>query len=169
MDKKVSTITATVLNRHTWCLTEELVPLSLFDEDLTLDQRTRLAARKCQQTSGVVEIWKPTLPVITKESELSVFVGERSTILFNLLNIPVTFLKDPDWHLRPVYLAVKKSIKNFSPLHDSCDRALGMATSFNFKIARTDEGFEELMQVVEAHRRKCKKQERPSEFLLDTL
>ena len=34
--KKVSTITTTVLNRHTWYLTEEVIPLSLFDEDLTL-------------------------------------------------------------------------------------------------------------------------------------
>ena len=29
-----------------------------------------------------------------------------------------------------------------------------MATRFNFKITRTEEGFEKLMQVVEAHRRK---------------
>ena len=154
VDKKVSTITTTVLNRHTWYLTEELVPLSLFDEDLTLDQRTLLAARIGQQTHGVVEIKKPNLLVITKESELSEFVGQRSTVLFNLLNIPVTFLQDSDWHLRPEYSAVKKIIKNFSPLNDSCERALGMATRFNSKIARTEEGFDELMQVVEAHRRK---------------
>ena len=29
-----------------------------------------------------------------------------------------------------------------------------MVTCFNSKIARTEEGFEELMQVVQAHRRK---------------
>ena len=40
------------------------------------------------------------------------------------------------------------------PLNDSCERALGMATRFNSKIARTKEGFGELMQVAEAHRRK---------------
>ena len=68
VDKKVSTITTTVLNRHTWYLTEELVPLSLFDEDLTLDQRSLLAASIGQQTHGVVEIKKPNLPVITKKS-----------------------------------------------------------------------------------------------------
>ena len=85
---------------------------------------------------------------------LSDFVGQRSTVLFNLLNIPVTFLQDSEWHLWPEYSAVKKIIKNFSPLNDSCERVLGMATRFNSKIARTEEGFEELMQVVEAHRRK---------------
>ena len=34
VDSKVSTIiTTAVLNRHTWYLTEELIPLSLFNED----------------------------------------------------------------------------------------------------------------------------------------
>ena len=42
---------------------------------------------------------------------------------------------------------------NLSPLNDSCERALGMATRFNSKITRTEKGFEELMQVVEAHRK----------------
>ena len=154
VDKKVSTITTTILNRHTWYLTEELVPLSLFDEVLTLDQRALLAASIGQQTPGVIEIRKPNLPVITKESELPDFVGERSTVLFNLLNIPVTFLQDSDWDLRPEYSAIKNSIKNFPPLTDSCERALGMVTRFSSKINSTEEGFEELMQVAEAHRRK---------------
>ena len=96
-------------------LTEELVPLSLFDEDLPLDQRTLLAARISQQTPGVIEIKKPNLPVITKESELPDFVGERSTVLFNLLNIPVTCLQNSDWHLRPEYSAIKKASRT-SPL-----------------------------------------------------
>ena len=101
MDRKVSAITTTVLNRHTWYLTEELIPLSLFDEELPLQQRTLLAARISQQIPGAVEIRKPTLPVITKETELPDFVGERSTVLFDLLKTPLTFLQDPDWHLRP--------------------------------------------------------------------
>ena len=153
VDRKVSAITTTVLNRHTWYLTEELIPLSLFDEELPLQQRTLLAARISQQIPRAVEIRKPTLPVITKETELPDFVGERSTVLFDLLKTPLTFLQDPDWHLRPEYLSVKKSIMNLSPLNDSCERALGMATRFNSKITRTEKGFEELMQVVEAHRK----------------
>ena len=56
MDRKVSAITTTVLNRHTWYLTKELVPLSLFDVDLPLERRTLFAARIGKQTLGAVQV-----------------------------------------------------------------------------------------------------------------
>ena len=99
VDKKISTITTAVLNRHTWYLTEELIPLSFFNEELPLDERTLLATKIGQITCGETEIRKPTLPVINEKSELSDFVGERSDLHFKLLEIPVTFLQNPDWHL----------------------------------------------------------------------
>ena len=77
---------------------------------------------------------KPTLPVINEKSELSDFVGERSDLLFKLLEIPVTFLQNPDWHLQSEYDAVKKTIRNLCPLNDSCERALGLATRLNTKL-----------------------------------
>ena len=50
-------------------------------------------------------------------------VGERSTV--KLLEIPVKFLQEPDWHLRSEYDAVQKSTRNLFPLNASCERALG--------------------------------------------
>ena len=52
------------------------------------------------------------------------------------------------------YDAVKKNISYLCPLNDSCERSLGLATRLNTKITRKEEGFEELIKVVEAH---CKK------------
>ena len=121
VDSKVSTITTAVLNRHTWYLTEELIPLTLFNEDLSLSERTLLATKIGQITYGETEIRKPTLPVINEKPELSDFVGERSNVLFKLLEIPVTFLQNSDWHLMSEYDAVKKNINNLCPLNDSCE------------------------------------------------
>ncbi len=90
--KKVSTATSTVLNRHTWYLTEELIPLSLFDEHLPIETRNLLATKIGQLTSGEMEICKPTLPARRPNSELADFIGERSTVLFDLLEIPVDLL-----------------------------------------------------------------------------
>ena len=94
VDSKVSTITTAVLNSLTWYLTEELIHLSLFNEDLSLSERTILATKIGQITYGETEIRKPTLPVINEKSELSDFVGERSNVLFKLLEIHVTFLQN---------------------------------------------------------------------------
>lgn len=57
---RVSAITTTVLNRHTWYLTEEQIPLSLFDKDLPLELRSLLAARIGQKTLGAIQVetWK---------------------------------------------------------------------------------------------------------------
>ena len=46
------------------------------------------------------------------------------------------------------------SLGNLSPLNDSCERALGLATCLNNHITRKEEWFQELVQVVEAHRKK---------------
>ena len=56
VDIKVSTITTAVLNRHTWYLTEELIPMSLLNEDQPLDERTLLATNIGQLTYGETEI-----------------------------------------------------------------------------------------------------------------
>ena len=152
--KKVSSSTSTVLNRHTWYLAEELIPLSLFDDNIPLDKRTLLATKIGQLTPGGTEICKPTLPAISLKSELADFVGERSTTLFDLLNTPVDFLLKPDWQLQPEYHSVKTSLKNLSPLNDACERALGLVTRFNTHITRNEESFQELIQVVEEHRKR---------------
>ena len=77
VDKKVSTITTTVLNRHTWYLTEELVPLSLFDVDLTLDQRTLLAARIGKQRVRAVRLCRTTFHSTLQPLEYSCFFPAR--------------------------------------------------------------------------------------------
>ena len=152
--KKVSSSTSTVLNRHTWYLSEELVPLSLFDESLPLEIRTSLAKQIGELTQGAVEICKPTLPTISQKSELADFIGDRSTTLFDLLKIPVSFLLKTDWHLQPEYNSVKSYLKNLSPLNDACERALGLVTRFNTHITRDEESFQELIQIFEAHQKK---------------
>ena len=152
--KKISSSASTVLQRHTWYLTEELVPFSIFNEDIPLQTRTNLALKISQLSSGQIEIRKPTLPTINKKSELVDFVGERSTLLFDLLKIPLDFLSKPDWNLQPEFSTMKTSLKNFSPLNDSCERALGLVTRLNTKITRNEESFQELIQVVELHQKK---------------
>ena len=129
-------------------MTEELIPFSLFNESLPEEIRSALAAKISQLNSGKMEIRKPTLPALTSTSDLADLVGERSTLLFDLLEIPVTFLQHKE------YNTVKRSLGNLSPLNDSCERALGLATCLNTHITRKEEWFQELVQVVEAHRKK---------------
>ena len=41
-----------------------------------------------------------------------------------------------------------------STANDSCERALGLVSTINTKMTRDETSFQELIQVVEAHRKK---------------
>ena len=163
--KKVSAAAANVLQRHTWYLTEELVPLALFNEKLPLDDRTHLALKIGQLPLEELDIRKPSLPSIHLKSELIEYVGVRSTLPFTLVGVPHTFLLLPDWSTSPHYEKMKTALGDLSPLNDSCERALGLVTTINTKMTRDETSFEELIQVVEAHRKKYSKK-RLEEVLL---
>ena len=126
----------------------------LFDDNLSLQTRTLLAQKIAELSSGWIEIQKPTLPSISQKSELIDFVGERSSLLFDLLKTPLDFLSKPDWNKQPEYQLMRTALRNLSPINDSCERALGVVTRLNTKITRNEDSFQELIQVVEAHQKK---------------
>ena len=77
--------------------------------------------------------------------------SEKDLISSSNVGDRCNFSTNPDWYLQSEYDAVKKTIRNLCPLNDSCERALGLATRLNTKLTRKEDGFEELIQVVEAH------------------
>ena len=109
VDKAVSSTTFTVLNRHTWYLTEENTSLPLFNTKISLKTRTELALSIFLQQipSEALEIRKPAVED---------FVGGRSGVLFDLLEIPMDFLKEDDWSQAPEYTAIETALKNLTPM-----------------------------------------------------
>ena len=55
---------------------------------------------------------------------------------------------------QPDYFTNAAALKNLSHLNDSCERAL--ATIVNGKITRTESSFQELVLVIEKHRKMYK-------------
>ena len=51
---------------------------------------------------------------------------------------------------QPEYVTTAAVLKNQSPLNDSCERALALATLVNGKMTRTESSFQKLVLVVEA-------------------
>ena len=152
INKKISSATSTVLCRHTWYLTEELIPFSLFNKNLTLEERTTLARKIGFLPPAELQLCNPKLPPITDGSTLTDFPGPRSVLLFNLIGISHKFLINDNWINQPEYSITETALRNLSPLNDSCERALALATLVNGKMTRTESSYQELL-VVEAHRK----------------
>ena len=152
---KVSAATTTVLRRHSWYLTAELISLALFDENLPDDERTALALKIGSLPDLTdMDIRKPELPSFSLSSALSDFVGPRTVLLFNLVEIPRSFLLLDDWQIQPEYTLARDALKNLSTTNDSAERALALATSVNEKITRNEKSYQELLLVIAAHRKK---------------
>ena len=154
--KKLSHVSLSVLQRHTWYLTEELVPLSLVSNNISIEVQNSLAQKISTLPAADHSIQKPSLPVITAKSSLPNYVGPCSTVLFSILGISHSFLAEPDWRQNPAYEQVKTAVTNLTPVSDYCKRVLALATKFNGSITKDEESYQELVLVVEYHCRKFK-------------
>ena len=75
-------------------------------------------------------------------------------MIFNILEINRSFLAQSKWKCCPGYeAATKATLKKLSPLNDSAERAITLATKFNGTITKDEESFQDLVPVVEAHRK----------------
>ena len=86
VSKAVSDACLPVLQKHTWYLTEECIPIALSNPALEIGG--------LPPTS--IQIRKPTLPSITSSGTLPDFVGPRSFLLFSQLKLNHTFLLAED-------------------------------------------------------------------------
>ena len=142
VNKQVSVSSTAAINRHTWYLIEDIIPLDLFDEEVILETRNNLAKNISMLPSVKVENNKAVLPTLNQKSCLTDFVGTRSTLIFSLLEIPHSFLNDPEWTERQEYREARSPLQKLIPLNDSSEHALALA-----------ESYQELVHVVEEHRK----------------
>ena len=115
IDKKISSAASSVLSRHPWYLTEELIPVSLFNISLPVEERTLLAKKIGSLPPANLKVCKPHLPQATVDSCLLDFVGPRSVLLFNLLGTSHTFLLEDDWMEQPDYFTTAAALENLTP------------------------------------------------------
>ena len=109
VDPVVSAAALKAFSRHTWYLSGELIPLALWDEDVTYEEKNLLAdsinASQCSTSSASMEFTKrygnefgkPELPDVTAGQHLSLsqFATADSTMLLRILSIPSAFLAKP--------------------------------------------------------------------------
>ena len=129
-------------------------PASLCNPALETETCNQLAREIGGLPPTSIQIRKPTLPSITSSSTLPDFVGSRSVLLFSQLKLDHTFLLAEDWRETLHFSTLKSAISNLHPVNDSSERALALATSFNGRITRDEESYQDMMLVVAAHRKK---------------
>ena len=122
VSKAVSDACLPVLQRHTWYLTEECIPIALCNPALETETCNQLAKEIGGLPPTSIQIRKPTLSSITSSSTLPDFVGPRSVLLFSQLKLDHSFLLAEDWRETPHCSTLKSAFLNLHPVNDSSEK-----------------------------------------------
>ena len=173
-DESVASSVISSFSNHTWYLTEELILLALFSEEVDAKEKQDIVTKlnmfeKAQSFtkrhgSGFA---KPILPKVTKNcTSLSEFVGESSWYFLSFLGIDCTFLDLPVemWHDTESFVIARKIVKNIRCVNDIAERGVKLASDF-ISTAKINSRFQNVLQVVENERNRIpnqRKKHKPS-------
>ena len=128
------------IENHLWYLSERLVPLALYSDNLDLTQKHKTTMMKFKGLSPFAKQEMPFSSTLGKKA-LKDFVGRDSWTLFQLLDLDSSFLEHPatKWETSESYQKGKHVASNLPVANDAAERALGLATITNTKTAPKSE------------------------------
>lgn len=150
-DSAISKAAATVFGRHLWYLSEHLVGLGLFDENVPQEEKRRMMEAMRDKQSLEKPHNRPTM-----EPSLSVWEGKTladfcstnsKKLVADLGMAGAEFLdEDPDaWSRSPSYRSCRQRAASLSVTNDRAERGVALMQEFN------EEQRQFLFQVMEQH------------------
>jgi len=141
---------------HLWYLSEDLVALSLFSDNVFSSEK-RLIVAVLSNPEGKTDLRRvdPKSVKCFREMTVSQFVTKRSLNLFTALKLDQTFLStDPDvWEARDDFTKAKRTVAAVRVVNDCTERAVKLATDYNMSLTHDEEQRQLIFQVVKHHRK----------------
>ena len=169
-DAEVAESVLAVLCRHTWYLQEETVPFALFSKLLSIDSKSRLAAKlltfetsKPVHWSEEVEVGQETYQLGKPILELNLspktclvdLLGNNSFLLWDILGLDWEWLKQsPDeWDKSASYKDMKEYVCTVKVTNDCAERGVKLISDYISILTTDEEMRDKLLQGVEHCRR----------------
>lgn len=168
---------------HHWYLTEEMIPLALFSnqvsEELKRSISDRLQTIKPDPEVGLPQnrfgtgFGKPRFPQainLSSTTTLADLVGTDSWFMFNILQLNSDFLtKDiGEWKESDAYQNSQTNIQALNVVNDCAERGVKLSSDF-LSSAKKEEHFQNVLQVVEDDRKERPNLRKPSNKRVTTL
>ena len=142
--------------RHLWYLSEELVGLSLFDDDVMPSIKEKMAQAILQLMEKETPMKKASvsLDIITSKT-LADFASSNSCLLFRKLNLPYSFLYHPvaQWNENKDFKISKDFCKSLAVTNRHAERSVALVQNFSGHLTKEEEQLQYLLQVVSQHRK----------------
>ena len=146
------------LKRHLWYLTAECVVFAFFDKDLPDEMKQEMANTILRNERPALFLpQKPVFPPteLLDESSLSVFIGPRSWLLFDLLHHRGDCLHEPisDWENSEEYLKMATIVAEIAVVNDTAERGVKDIEEYA-NMAKDGEKRQNMVLVSNSHRSK---------------
>ena len=161
ISEAISTAAAKAISRHLWYLSEELVPLSLFSDCVSINTKRQMAIRIREILGHDVAYQDRSTRCIAHDirtlsnNSLESFIGPASAFFFSALRIDYRFLESDvkDWDKIESFQQARKAARALKVVNDCAERGIGLATTFNSSITKKEDQKQFLLQMVESHRK----------------
>lgn len=141
---------------HLWYLSEELVALAFFDDEVSLESKQKMVIALNEEGSD----YSPkriTLDIShIEEKNIEDFVTSNTLRFFRILGIPSAFLqKEPRlWGEDEDYKASREIVRSMRVVNDIAERGVALIEEFNKLITTDEEPKQFLLLVVKNFRQK---------------
>lgn len=164
VDKVVGEAAIGAFKNHMWYLSQELVPLDLFSDEVTATQKKEMADKinSLKESSFTNRhgngFGKPNFPDLTgmnlNQLNLNDFIGQDSIQFFNMLKIDKSFLIQPveAWPTNTSYQSAKSVISSLKVVNDCAERGVKLGADF-LKSAKIEKRYQDVLQTVENDRK----------------
>lgn len=145
------------IGRHLWYFAEHLIPLALFDDRVSITEKTEMIRNLGEQPNPNVA------RIIDVKSydycaPLATFVTSRSMKFFDLITtnqdeVSSLLLTPPAiWHDDDAYRSLQARVRQLKVVNDTAERGVSLIQRYNETLTKDEEQRQFLLQVVCHHR-----------------
>ena len=152
----IATAALEVLSRHGWYTTEETVPFCLISNRLSLDQKSRIAARILSfAPPESITLGKPVFQELQEKTKLHDLVGPKSYHLFSILGTDYEWLrqKPEEWENSPDYKEMEGFVRTVKVTNDVAERGVKIISDYAKILTQDNSLRRQLLQGVEMSRK----------------
>lgn len=156
INKKIAESAFEKFSGHLWYLSEELAPLSFFDDAVPIDVKLKMV-QSIKQRGSTIANRKRFSPInfnSISSKDMSDFITDYSSTFFERFQLSSTFLDSNIelWETSDSYQESRKVVENLKVVNDVAERGVALIEKFNKCLTRNEDQLQYLMQVVQRHR-----------------
>ena len=153
-EEKIATIALKKFSNHLWYLSEELIALAFFDEEISIEMKNKMR-EALENPAEQNNIKRTTIDhAVIEQKQLNDFVTSHTKVFFEILGFPCSFLESnaENWDSNDEYLKARETVMNMKVTNDLAERGVKLMEEYNKILTNDEQQKQYLLQIVKKFR-----------------